>query len=56
MVPPEEGVDRFIDKWDKETPVPILPSGSFGITVTEANITTIRREGIAVNDNNDPAP
>ena len=56
MVPPEEGIDRFRDKEYKETPLPILPSGSRGITVTEAGITTLRCEGIAVDDNNKPRP
>ena len=27
VVPLEEGVDRFRDKEDEETPLPILPSG-----------------------------
>ena len=56
MVPPEEGVDRFRDKEDEETPLPSLPSVSRGITVTEADIAIICSEGIAVNDNNKPAP
>ena len=34
----------------------ILPSGSRGITVTEADIDTLRREGKSVNDENEPAP
>ena len=56
VVPPEDGIDMFIYKEDKETPLPILPSGSCGITVMEADISTIHLEGIAVNDNNKPAP
>ena len=56
VVPPEEAVDRFIDDKDECIPLPILPSGSRGITVTEADITTLFREGVAVNDNNNPAP
>ena len=56
VVPPEEGVKRFRNKEDKETPLPILPSGSRGITVMEADIATLRREGIAVDDDNNPAP
>ena len=40
----------FRYKEDEETPLPILPSGSRGITVTEADISTLRREGIAVYD------
>ena len=56
VVPPEEGVDRSRDKENKETPLPILPSGSRGITVAEADITTLCREGISVDNDNDPAP
>ena len=56
MVPPEVGVDTFRDKEDEENPLPIFPSGSHGITVTEADMSTLRREGIAFDDNNDPAP
>ena len=56
VVPPEEGVDRFRDKEGEETPLPILPSGSRGITMTESDIATLRGEGIAVGDNNNPAP
>ena len=56
MVPPEEGTDRFIDKEDKETPLPILPSGNCGINVTEAEITTLYRDGVLADENNDPAP
>ena len=43
-VPPEEGVDRFRDKEEKETPLPILPPGSHGIPVTEADISTLLSE------------
>jgi len=56
VVPPEEGVDRFRDKEEEETLLPILPPGSRGITVTEADITILYREGVAFDDNNDPAP
>ena len=56
MVPPEEGVDRFRDKENEGTPLPILPSGSRGITVTESDISTLHHEGISVNDDNNPAP
>ena len=45
VLPPEEGVDRFREKEDGNTPLPILPSGSCGITVTEADISMLRREG-----------
>ena len=56
VVTPENGVCRFRDEEEKETPLPILPSGSRGITVTESDITTLRHEGIAVDDDNSPAP
>ena len=56
VVTPEERVYRFRYKEDKETPLPILPSGSHGITATEAYIVTLRHEGIEVNDNKNPAP
>ena len=56
VVPPEEGVYRFRYKEDEETPLPIIPSGSCGITVTKADIDTLCCEGIAVNNDNDPAP
>ena len=56
VVPPKEGLDRFRDKEEEETPLPNLPSGSRGITVTEADITTLHREGIEVDDKNEPAP
>ena len=56
MVPLEEEIDRFRDKEDKETLLTILPSGSHGITVTEADISQLRREGIAVDDDNKPTP
>ena len=45
-LPPEEGVDRFRDKEDEDNTPPILLSDSNGITVTEADIATLRREGI----------
>ena len=56
MVPPEEGVDRFRDKKDEETPLPIILSGSREITMTEADISTLHSEGISVNDDKDLAP
>ena len=52
VVPPEERIDRFRDKEDEETPLSILPSGSHGITVTEADIATLCCEGVAVGDGN----
>ena len=55
MLPPEEGVERFIYKEDKDTPLHILPSGSHGVIVTEANISTLCREGITFGYKNDPA-
>ena len=39
-VPPEDRVDRFRDKEDEETPLPILPSVGRGFTVTEDDIST----------------
>ena len=56
MVPSEEGVDRFRDKEYEETPLPILPSGSRRITLTEDGIATLRCEGIVVENNNEPDP
>ena len=56
VLPPEEGVDRFRDKEYQYTPLPILSSGSRGITVTEAEISTIFCEGIVVNYKNNPSP
>ena len=44
----------FRYKEDEETPLPILPSGISGIPVTEADIATIRLDGISVNDKDDP--
>ena len=55
VVPPEEGVDRFRDKEDEDAPLPILPSGSCGITMTEADIATICLEGISVDEDKNPA-
>ena len=56
VFPLEEGVDRFRDKEDEETPLKILTSGSHGITVMEADIATLCIGGISVNNNNEPAP
>ena len=56
MVPPDEGVDRFRDKEDEDTPLLILPSGSCGITVMEADIFTLCHEGIEIDDDTDPDP
>ena len=55
MVLPEEGVERFRYKENEETILPILPSYSHGVTVTEADIAKLRCEGIAVDDNNKPS-
>ena len=49
-------MDSVIDKEDEDTPLPTLPSGSCGITVMEADTATLCSEGIAVDDNKDPAP
>ena len=56
MVPPEEGVDRFIYKEYKETPLIIFPLVSSEITVTESDIVPLRPGGVAVYGNNKPAP
>ena len=56
VIPLEEGVDRFRDNEDEETPLPILLSCSRGIIVAEVDIATLRREGIAVDDGNNLAP
>ena len=55
-MPPEYGVDRFIDEDNEETLLKILPSGSCGITVTKDKIATFRCEGIVVDNDNEPAP
>ena len=47
---------QFIYKEDKETPLPVLPEGSCGIPVTEADIYTLYCEVILVNYDNNPAP
>ena len=56
LVPPEEGVDRFRDKEDEDNPLTILSSGSLGVTVTESDISTLRREWVSVEEDNEPAP
>ena len=56
VVPHEEGVDRFRDKEEEETPLNIIPSGSNEITVKEYCIVTLRCEGTAVDEYNDPTP
>ena len=56
MIALEEGVERFRDKEYGETPLPILSSDSCGITVMESDIYTLRCEGIAADDDNNPAP
>ena len=45
-----------MDKEDKETPLTILCSGNHRIIVTEADISTLRRERIVVTHDNNPAP
>ena len=55
-MPPEEEVDRFRYKKDEEIPLPILTSSCRGVTVTKYDITTLRREGIVVYNDNDPDP
>ena len=56
MVLSEEGVDRSIDKEYKDNSLPILPSGSRGINVMEADISMLRREEISVANNNELSP
>ena len=56
VIPPEERVDRFRDKEDKYTHLPIPHPGSRGITVKEANISTLHCEDIPVEYNNKPYP
>ena len=56
MVTPEEGVDRFRDNEDEDTPMAILPADSCGITVMEAYIPTLQHEGISVDEDNYPDP
>ena len=56
VVPPEQGVDRFRDKEEEETPLTIIPSGSHYITVKEYCIATLRCKGIEVDECNDRTP
>ena len=51
VLPPYEGVERFIGKEDEETPLPTPLSGSHGITVTGDDIATLRCEVISSNKN-----
>ena len=55
-VPLEDGVDRFREKEDEETPLPILNSGSRIVTFTKDDIVALRLEDIMVEDDNDPDP
>ena len=55
-MPPEDGVDRCIDKDNEETPLPILTYGSHDVTVTEYNIDTLCREGSVAENDNYPDP
>ena len=55
MVTPEEEVDKYRYKEDGKNKLPVLPSGSCGITVEEDEIATLRCDGITVNDNNEPS-
>ena len=50
------GVDRSRDKEYKDIPLLVLPSGCHGITVAEADISTLHFEGIAADDDNYPDP
>ena len=42
VLPSKEGVGKSRYKKDEETPLLIFPSGSRGITVTQADIATLR--------------
>ena len=55
-MPTEDGVDRFRDKEDKNTPLHILPSSSSRVTFIRYDIAKICCDCIVVEDNNDPAP
>ena len=55
-MPPEDGIDRFRDEEDEDTPMHILPSYSHGVTLTKENIYTLQRECTVVGDYNDNAP
>ena len=55
-MPLEDRVYRFRDKEYEENPLPIIPYGSRGVTVTKDNISTLNREDNVVDDGNDPVP
>ena len=55
-VPPEDRVDRFRDKYDEDTPLPILLYDSRSVTFTKDYISTLPCEGILVGDDKYPAP
>ena len=48
--------NRLRCKEDEENPLPILPPGSCGITLIEADISTLYHEVISFDDNNNPTP
>ena len=49
-------MDRFRDKEDKDTPLPILPYVSGVVTVTKFNISTLHHEFIVVDYDSYPRP
>ena len=55
-MPLEDEVERFREKEDEETTLPILPYGSRGVTVTKYDNTTLCCEGIVVEEDNYTAP
>ena len=52
----EDIVDGFRDNQDEETPLPILTSGSCGVTVAKDGISTLSCEGIVVEYDNESDP
>ena len=56
LLPLEEGLYRFIYKEDEDTLLSILPSVIHGISVMEAVISTLCREGVAFDYDNNPTP
>ena len=55
-MPKEDGVDQFRDTEDEETPISIVTSEICDVTFMEYNISTLRCNGIVVDDDNDPEP
>ena len=55
-IPLNGGVDQFRDEEDGDTPLPILYSGSHGVTVTEDDISKLHCKGVVVEYDNESAP